>query len=226
MQRQFVAQAKLQTNTRHLQMSYSPWAVPAPPQQKDSNRLYLATLAEHFEGRAIKVKHSAKLILPDATAFNNFRSNARSGLWNVPPTNLDLTTWGCFGTWYYIFTTASRKLDKGPSLESWKMEKLQQTSSTNRCFQKSWYPQIMHFNRISTINHLFWGTPIFGNIQMRIKVEQNCFTASIICLVQETMEQQKVPLVHLWRSEPAWEKGTCVRHLGTKCRSSGFHHKP
>ena len=39
MQRQFVAQAKLQTNTRHLQMSYSPWAVPAPPQQKDRNRL-------------------------------------------------------------------------------------------------------------------------------------------------------------------------------------------
>ena len=31
------------------------------------------------------------------------------------------------------------------------------------CFQKSWYPQIIHFIGFSTINHPFWGTPIFGN---------------------------------------------------------------
>ena len=33
------------------------------------------------------------------------------------------------------------------------------------CFQKSWYPQIIHFTVIgfSIINHPFWGTPIFGN---------------------------------------------------------------
>ena len=28
------------------------------------------------------------------------------------------------------------------------------------CFQKKWYPQIIHFNEFSLINHPFWGTPI------------------------------------------------------------------
>ena len=30
-------------------------------------------------------------------------------------------------------------------------------------FLKWWYPQIIHFNRVSIINHPFWSTPIFGN---------------------------------------------------------------
>ena len=33
-------------------------------------------------------------------------------------------------------------------------------------FRKWWYPQIIQFNRISSINHPFWGTPIFGNTQV------------------------------------------------------------
>ena len=32
------------------------------------------------------------------------------------------------------------------------------------CFQKKWYPQIIHFNRVFHYKpHPFWGTPIFGN---------------------------------------------------------------
>ena len=34
------------------------------------------------------------------------------------------------------------------------------------CFLKWWYPQIIHFNKVSIINRLFWGPPIFGNIHI------------------------------------------------------------
>ena len=36
------------------------------------------------------------------------------------------------------------------------------------CFRKQDYPQIIHFNKVSIINHPFWGpTPIFGNTHMK-----------------------------------------------------------
>ena len=38
---------------------------------------------------------------------------------------------------------------------------------TYGCFGKWWYPQIINFNRISIINHPFWGTLILGNTHIK-----------------------------------------------------------
>ena len=44
-------------------------------------------------------------------------------------------------------------------------------SNISGCFQKNWYPQIIHLNRVfhykPYINHLFWGTSIFVNIHLQ-----------------------------------------------------------
>lgn len=120
-----------------------------PPQQKDSNRLYhaipTATLDEFFSGRAIKVRHSAKLRLPDATAFQLQWKLARSRLWHVHPgSNFDNSR-GVFGTSlssYILEKAASRKLDKGPSLESWKMGLQLHQTSNNKTSEFSGFSKV------------------------------------------------------------------------------------
>lgn len=131
MQRQFVAQAKLQTNTRHLQMSYSPWAVPAPPQQKDRNWLSpcytYSYLGWFFFGACHQGQALSQAQIARCNSLQLQWKIARSSLWHVHL----CASWikfcvsrGVFGTSlssYILEKAASRKLDKGPSLESWKM---------------------------------------------------------------------------------------------------------
>ena len=43
------------------------------------------------------------------------------------------------------------------------------------CFQKQWYPQIIHFNRaFHYFHHPFWGTTIFGNTHISRKKKHGC----------------------------------------------------
>ena len=44
--------------------------------------------------------------------------------------------------------------------------KHQNPSNPYGCFRKQWYPQIIHRNRVSIINHPFCGTTILGNIHI------------------------------------------------------------
>ena len=50
-------------------------------------------------------------------------------------------------------------------LEPFDCEPTKLGGSKNRGFYP---PQIIHFNRVSIINHPFWGTPIFGNIHYTV----------------------------------------------------------
>ena len=43
----------------------------------------------------------------------------------------------------------------------------------NWVFPKISYPQIIHCNGFSIINHPFWGTPIFGNTQLTFQKVYN-----------------------------------------------------
>ena len=45
------------------------------------------------------------------------------------------------------------------------------------CFQKQWYPQIIHFNRVfHYFHHPFWGTTIFGKIHFVSWISFHCTT--------------------------------------------------
>ena len=182
-----------------------------PPQQKDSNRLYhaipIATLDDFFSGRAIKVRHSAKLRLPDATAFQLQWKLARSGLWHLHPCASQIKFWcltWCF--WHIIVIVHLRKsrlsqAGQGPIFGVLEMEK--NIKKLHHQLPPTTKSEFSVFSKVTTYSPL--------NL-----------------LVQETMEQQKVPLVvQLTRRSDPLEGGTLLwGHLGTKCRSSGFHHKP
>ena len=65
-----------------------------------------------------------------------------------------------------ILTVDGRKNPAPPVIYEtlWKMG-----CSPYGCFQKWSSPQIINSNRVSLINHPFWGTPIFGNTPFQLR---------------------------------------------------------
>ena len=49
----------------------------------------------------------------------------------------------------------------------WFLKLFPKHRTSNGCFRKWWYPQIIHFNRVFHYKPSIWGTPIFGNTQIQ-----------------------------------------------------------
>ena len=49
----------------------------------------------------------------------------------------------------------------------WFLELFPKHRTSNGCFRKWWYPQIIHFNRVFRYKPSIWGTPVFGNTQIQ-----------------------------------------------------------
>ena len=90
-----------------------------------------------------------------------------------------------------------------------------------RCFQKWWYPQIIHFNRVfAIINHPFWGvnTPIFGNTHIL-----HCIPRIILShgfFLQPTLDFEKNLLTWMCFSDPRILRGGRTQNVMTDMTSS------